>query len=174
MTCWHRQQPLPLALQVWGFPSTDCSAPALPWEKPSPCPPSALLPDTENISCAQLPATFAVRKKNSVFPWLRKSKALICYLDSYRCRRCVLGSQPPLPASGKSRPLRCGHSCIAITGLTTGRLVDYGLKDSMNMGGCMAPAACDTIHQNFLDFHRTPADYDAIFTGDLGAVGRKS
>ena len=53
---------------------------------------------------------------------------------------CVLGSQPPLPASGKSRPLRCGHSCIAITGLTTGRLVDYGLKDSMNMGGCMAPA----------------------------------
>ena len=86
---------------------------------------------------------------------------------------CVLGSQPPLPASGKSRPLRCGHSCIAITGLTTGRLVDYGLKDSMNMGGCMAPAACDTIHQNFLDFHRTPADYDAIFTGDLGAVGQK-
>ena len=43
----------------------------------------------------------------------------------------------------------------------------------MNMGGCMAPAACDTIHQNFLDFHRTPADYDAIFTGDLGAVGQK-
>ena len=61
-------------LQVWGFPSTDCSVPALPWEKPSPCPPSALLPDTENISCAQPPATFAVRKKNSVFPWATEIK----------------------------------------------------------------------------------------------------
>lgn len=41
------------------------------------------------------------------------------------------------------------------------------------MGGCMAPAACDTIYRNFCDFDRTPDDYDAIFTGDLGAVGKR-
>lgn len=51
--------------------------------------------------------------------------------------------------------------------------MDYGLKDSMNMGGCMAPAACDTIARNFSDFSRTPSDYDAVFTGDLGTVGQK-
>ena len=41
------------------------------------------------------------------------------------------------------------------------------------MGGCMAPAACDTIAQNLKDFNRTPKDYDAIFTGDLGMIGQK-
>ena len=51
--------------------------------------------------------------------------------------------------------------------------MDYGLKDSLNMGGCMAPAACDTIYRNLCDFCRTPEDYDAIFTGDLGAVGQR-
>lgn len=33
--------------------------------------------------------------------------------------------------------------------------------------------ACDTIYQNFCDFNRTPEDYDAIFTGDLGSVGKQ-
>lgn len=37
----------------------------------------------------------------------------------------------------------------------------------------MAPAACDTIYRNFCDFGRAPDDYDAIFTGDLGAVGKR-
>lgn len=37
----------------------------------------------------------------------------------------------------------------------------------------MAPAACDTIYQHLTDFGRSPSDYDAIFTGDLGYVGRK-
>lgn len=59
-----------------------------------------------------------------------------------------------------------------ITGITTGKIVDYGLKDSMNMGCCMAPAACDTIYHNFLDFNRKPEDYDRIITGDLGTVGQ--
>ena len=36
----------------------------------------------------------------------------------------------------------------------------------------MAPAACDTILRNLSDFGRTPSDYDAIVTGDLGIVGR--
>lgn len=59
-----------------------------------------------------------------------------------------------------------------ITGLTTGKIMDYGLKDSMNMGACMAPAACDTIYQNLKDFGRRPSDYDKIITGDLGTVGQ--
>ncbi|MBP3677617.1 MAG: stage V sporulation protein AD, partial [Agathobacter sp.] len=29
-----------------------------------------------------------------------------------------------------------------ITGVTTGKIVDFGIKDSMNMGAAMAPAAC--------------------------------
>lgn len=60
-----------------------------------------------------------------------------------------------------------------ITGLTTGKIVDYGLKDSQNMGACMAPAACDTIYQNFMDFNRMPEYYDRIITGDLGEVGQR-
>lgn len=59
-----------------------------------------------------------------------------------------------------------------ITGITTGRIIDYGLKDSMNMGACMAPAACDTISRNLKDFGRKPGDYDKIITGDLGTVGQ--
>ena len=59
-----------------------------------------------------------------------------------------------------------------ITGITTGIIQDYGLKDSMNMGACMAPAACNVIYQNFMDFGRAPDDYDKIITGDLGSVGQ--
>lgn len=61
-----------------------------------------------------------------------------------------------------------------ITGITTGIIQDYGLKDSMNMGACMAPAACNVIYQNFMDFNRSPEDYDKIITGDLGTVGQSA
>lgn len=62
---------------------------------------------------------------------------------------------------------------VKITGITTGKMMDYGVKDSMNMGAAMAPAAADTIYQHFVDFDRTPEDYDLIVTGDLGVVGRE-
>lgn len=65
------------------------------------------------------------------------------------------------------------HDRAMVSGLTIGRIVDYGLKDSMNMGACMAPAACDTIYRNLMDFGRVPSDYDKIITGDLGSVGQK-
>ena len=65
------------------------------------------------------------------------------------------------------------HDRAMVSGLTIGKLVDYGLKDSMNMGACMAPAACDTIYRNLMDFGRVPSDYDKIITGDLGSVGQK-
>ncbi len=59
-----------------------------------------------------------------------------------------------------------------IRGITTGKIVDFGLKDSMNMGACMAPAAADTIAQHLQDWDRKPEDYDKIITGDLGSVGQ--
>lgn len=58
-----------------------------------------------------------------------------------------------------------------ITGFTTGRLVDMGIKDSMNMGAAMAPAAWQTICQHLEDFGADVSDYDQIITGDLGEVG---
>ena len=60
-----------------------------------------------------------------------------------------------------------------ITGVTTGKIVDYGITDSMNMGAAMAPAACDTIVQHFEDFKTKPSDYDKIITGDLSRIGSK-
>lgn len=61
-----------------------------------------------------------------------------------------------------------------ITGITTGKIVDYGLKDSFNMGCAMAPAAADAILTNLKDFQRKPSDYDKIITGDLGTVGQEA
>ena len=60
-----------------------------------------------------------------------------------------------------------------ITGITTGKIVDFGLKDSLNMGACMAPAAADLIAAHFEDFETKPEEYDKIITGDLGKVGQK-
>ncbi|EGC76226.1 hypothetical protein HMPREF0490_00071 [Lachnospiraceae bacterium 6_1_37FAA] len=64
------------------------------------------------------------------------------------------------------------RSHVRVSGVTVGKIVDYGLKDSQNMGACMAPAACDTILQNLKDFGRQESDYDRIITGDLGYVGQ--
>ena len=79
----------------------------------------------------------------------------------------VLGSEQEAENCKVARPR------AKITGLTVGMIVDYGLKDSMNMGAAMAPAAADTICQNLKDFGRRPEDYDHIITGDLGSVGRE-
>ncbi|EDP24985.1 stage V sporulation protein AD [Coprococcus eutactus] len=65
------------------------------------------------------------------------------------------------------------ESEVCIKGITTGRIVDYGVKDSLNMGACMAPAAADVIYQNLQDFDIEPTYYDRIITGDLGKVGKK-
>ncbi len=87
------------------------------------------------------------------------------------------GNQRPLSASwtvtgsGACILGEKGGKCH-ITGLTAGKIVDNGLKDSMNMGACMATAASDTIYRNMVDFTRTVDDYDKIITGDLGTVGK--
>ena len=60
-----------------------------------------------------------------------------------------------------------------VTSVTTGRIVDLGIKDTFNMGAAMAPAAADTIVQHFKDTGKTPDYYDLIITGDLGEYGRE-
>ncbi|HIS60695.1 MAG TPA: stage V sporulation protein AD [Candidatus Scybalomonas excrementigallinarum] len=62
---------------------------------------------------------------------------------------------------------------VKIKGITTGVIKDYGVKDSMNMGAAMAPAAADVIYQNLQDMDWQPEEYDQIVTGDLGSVGRE-
>src|SRR5699024_4855201 len=62
---------------------------------------------------------------------------------------------------------------VVIRGVTTGKIKDYGVQDPFNMGACMAPAAADTIYQSLEDFQMRAADFDAVITGDLGAVGQK-
>lgn len=59
-----------------------------------------------------------------------------------------------------------------ITGATVGKIVDYGVTDSMNMGAVMAPAAADTILQHLQDTNGSAKEYDKIITGDLGVVGK--
>ncbi len=63
-------------------------------------------------------------------------------------------------------------SHVRISGVTVGKIVDFGLKDSQNMGACMAPAAADTILTNLEDFGRSASSYDRIITGDLGYIGQ--
>ena len=72
--------------------------------------------------------------------------------------------------AGKRHPKK---ALARITGITTGKIVDYGVKDSMNMGAAMAPAAADTIAANLSEFARRPEYYDKIITGDLGTVGQE-
>jgi len=59
-----------------------------------------------------------------------------------------------------------------VTSITTGKIIDMGIKDSNNMGSAMAPAAMDTILTHFRDTGESPDSYDMIFTGDLGSVGK--
>ena len=64
------------------------------------------------------------------------------------------------------------NASVCIKGITTGKVVDYGVKDSMHMGAAMAPAAADTIYRHLMDFGREAGEYDRIITGDLGSIGQ--
>ena len=59
-----------------------------------------------------------------------------------------------------------------ITAFTPGKIVDMGIKDSNNMGAAMAGAAKDTLISHLQDTNRDSSYYDAIFTGDLGYLGK--
>lgn len=56
--------------------------------------------------------------------------------------------------------------------VTFGRVRDYDITDINNMGAAMAPAAAETILRYFQDTGANPNDFDCIYTGDLGFVGR--
>lgn len=73
-------------------------------------------------------------------------------------------------ATSSNQPM---YAYPKITSVTTGKIVDYGIKDSMNMGACMAPAAADVIYQCFQDRGLKPSDFDKIITGDLGLIGQR-
>lgn len=60
-----------------------------------------------------------------------------------------------------------------ITHITTGKIVDMGIKDANNMGAAMAPAFCDSLYQHFKDTGRSPSYYDLILSGDLGHIGKE-
>lgn len=77
----------------------------------------------------------------------------------------VTGSGAVLLSSSGSGP----H----ITHVTTGRVMDFRIKDANNMGAAMAPAAADTILRHFKDTQFPYDYYDLIITGDLGRVGRE-
>lgn len=60
---------------------------------------------------------------------------------------------------------------LKIIAATLGRVVDLGIKDPLNMGAAMAPAAFDTVEAHLRDLEVDIEHYDLVATGDLGRVG---
>jgi stage V sporulation protein AD len=90
----------------------------------------------------------------------------------YSASWTITGSGAVIISDHDSNTQESEGTPVVIKGLTIGKIVDYGLKDSMNMGAAMAPAAYETIKQNFEDLGVGPSYYDKIITGDLGYVGK--
>lgn len=77
----------------------------------------------------------------------------------------VTGSGTTLLSSSGSGPF--------VKYVTTGKIIDAGIKDVNNMGAAMAPAAIDTLLYHFRDIGCKPSDYDLIISGDLGHIGKE-
>lgn len=109
---------------------------------------------------------------------------VICLTSSHFCSAekqfrfpLELGSQRPPTAqwtvTGSGGVMLTGQGAGPfVTRITTGKIVDMGIKDANNMGAAMAPAAADTIFTHFSDTGLPPDYYDLIVTGDLGQIGR--
>ncbi|MBA2873316.1 stage V sporulation protein AD [Thermaerobacillus caldiproteolyticus] len=87
-----------------------------------------------------------------------------------------LGVQKPKTATftvtgGAAALIGREKSLFRISAATIGRVIDAGMKNPLDMGSAMAPAAAATIEQHFLDLGASPDDYDLIVTGDLSKVG---
>lgn len=108
----------------------------------------------------------------------------ICAASSHFCSSekqfrfpLELGNQRPqtsqwtVTGAGSSIIAKDGQGPF-ITNITSGKIVDMGIKDANNMGAAMAPAAFDTLITHFKDTGRSPNYYDAIITGDLGYIGK--
>lgn len=86
----------------------------------------------------------------------------------------------PKPPTSTFTATGCGSillsknkSNIRIESVTIGKAVDYGIKDTYNMGAAMAPSASYTINKHLSDLKREPDYYDLIVTGDLGIYGKE-
>ncbi len=72
---------------------------------------------------------------------------------------------------GGSMVIKNGGDGPFIKRITTGKIVDKGIKDANNMGAAMAPSAYDTIKTHHEEFELNYDYYDLILTGDLGCFG---
>ena len=108
----------------------------------------------------------------------------ICSASSHFCSAekqfrfpLELGNQRPpssqwtVTGSGATLLSNSGNGPF-ITSFTPGKIIDMGIKDANNMGAAMAGAAKDTLLTHLKDLGRAPSYYDAIFTGDLGHIGK--
>lgn len=90
----------------------------------------------------------------------------------------------PLDYGGKRTPTAqwtvtgCGSVMLErfgktafVTSAQVGRVIDLGVTDANNMGAAMAPAAAETLKRFLVSSKTECADYDAVYTGDLGRVG---
>lgn len=108
----------------------------------------------------------------------------ICSASSHFCSAekqfrfpLELGNQRP--PSSQWTVTGCGAALLSknnigpiIKSFTPGKIIDMGIKDVNNMGAAMAGAAKDTLITHLKDLNRKPSYYDAIFTGDLGYIGK--
>ena len=110
---------------------------------------------------------------------------VICATSSHFCSAekqfrfpLELGNQRPptsqwtVTGAGSAILSKCGNGPY-VTYITTGKVIDMGIKDANNMGAAMAPAALDTLVTHLQDTGRKPSYYDAIITGDLGYIGKE-
>ena len=91
---------------------------------------------TPVMSLHWLPVILQVPKNSSVIRWNTAT-------SGHRLRHGQLQLRGSRYRYGKRR--------VCIRGITTGKVIDFGVKDSMNMGACMAPAAADVIAANLED-----------------------
>ncbi len=108
---------------------------------------------------------------------------VLCLTSSHFCSS-EIQFRNPLEYGGQRTPTAqwtvTGAGCAVlaakgagprITHVTTGKVIDKGIKDISNMGAAMAPAAIDTLLAHFKDTGCSSDEYDLILTGDLGVIG---
>ncbi|MBR1416522.1 MAG: stage V sporulation protein AD [Bacilli bacterium] len=62
---------------------------------------------------------------------------------------------------------------IRVESATIGQSINSSIKDALNMGAVMAPAAANTLYNHLKELNIDIKYYDLILTGDLGIYGSK-
>ena len=60
---------------------------------------------------------------------------------------------------------------VRVSRVRVGVPIGSGVSDASNMGAAMAPAAADTVLRFLREEGLSPAEFDAVVTGDLGREG---